>query len=65
MKTGMINAHVCVNATTAQIHTEPGSIMTVISVTSQHDDRYLIMKIEFHFNVTKKLKHLLYKLSNT
>ena len=38
MKKGMLNVHLCVNATTKEFHTKPDATMTIISVPPQCHD---------------------------
>ena len=38
MEKGMLNVHLCVNASTKEFHTEPDATMTIISVPPQCHD---------------------------
>ena len=52
---GMINAHLCINAMTAQAHTEMDSSYTVITVPKQIDKNYNTLGTRFVFEINNKM----------
>ena len=50
-KNGIVNSHLCVNAFTAQRHTELDSSYTLISVPNQLDPEWNKVCTKFHFHI--------------
>ena len=57
-KNGIINTHLCVNAMTAESHTEMDTLYTIICVPKQIDRNYkrLETRFLFHLNDTNTLE---------
>ena len=58
VSSGVLNAHLCINAMTEDSHTEPDSSYTIISVPNQEDSMYknLRPKFLFHLNDSNTMK---------